>query len=99
VQRGLKADLGLLDGHHGLFQADRRIFQLHLLLQARGLVLRFAHSFQGSGQHAGEAARVLRCRRGAGDRAGPAGQRGGDGGQSEVHAAMLGLAPFALASK
>ena len=32
LQRGLKADLGFLHGDHGLFQADGRVFHLHLAL-------------------------------------------------------------------
>ena len=39
MQRGLKADLCFLHGHHGFFQADRGVLHLHFTLQVAGVVL------------------------------------------------------------
>ena len=46
MQRGLKADLRLLHGDHGLLQADGGVFQLHLALQFAGMVLCAADRLQ-----------------------------------------------------
>ncbi|MNH34850.1 hypothetical protein D3C79_954770 [compost metagenome] len=54
MQRGLKADLCFLDGHHGLFQAHGRVLELHFTLQVAGMVLRGAHGLQGTLERMGK---------------------------------------------
>ena len=63
MEGGLEADLGLLYGHHGFFQADLRVFQLHFPLQAAGFVLGSADCAKRAFEFAGEAAtaRLRRC--------------------------------------
>lgn len=55
MQRGLEADLCFLHGHHGFFQADRWVFQLHFFLQMGGMVLRGADRAQRAFQFGAEA--------------------------------------------
>jgi hypothetical protein len=46
MQRGLKADLRFLDGHHGLSRlTDLGVLHLHFALQAGGVVLGGADRF------------------------------------------------------
>ena len=55
MQGGLKADLCFLHGHHGFFQADSGVFQLHFFLQMGRVILRCADGAQCAFQFGAEA--------------------------------------------
>ncbi len=91
MQCGLKADLRFLDGHHGFFQAHGGVFQLHFLLQARGLVLGRTDGLQCPLERIGKTGGLGflgaggRTARNAGSR-----KRGGGAGDAEVHGSVSG---------
>jgi len=88
MQRRLKADLRLLDGDHGFFQAYLGVFQLHFFLQASGVVLRRADRAQRAFQGTGKPFSLSACdlaRSPPGGQLGSQGDRHGVGGKSEVH--------------
>ncbi len=91
MEGGLEADLGLLHGQHGFFEADVGVAQLHLGLQAGGFVLGGADGFQ-CGLEAIANARVCGCTRtlqGVGTHAGEG--LTGQGADAHVHGGVLQL--------
>ena len=85
MQRGLEADLRLLHGNHGFFQAHGRVFQLHFALQPARVFLRGAHGLERALEGLGEAACDLT--RGGGRCGNAAGQVGaGEGGNRGIDA-------------